>query len=277
MPEIFGDAYQQFCGSFGLKKWVSAAAVADYGNAQAIAVRPTRNTLTTFRTMAGIFLNQSGSTVVLALAVRYAIATWTAWTVTAAGVATDATTAAQNATTGDFTLHNRAESGSGVLFSSDERFNILGIIQSAAGDQTTPVRLVEYWNGTSWTDIEASLFIADGLNGAGTGEKVLLWPMPFDWVVGGSGTNVPTTTYNLRVRYTTAAAGTANPVASQVFLGFAKHVIPGVFDGGYNTIIREHPLVFPQSGEALFPVASVASRANYFEIAVEFGHLTNHP
>jgi len=275
--EIGADIYQHFSGSFGAKKWISATAVADLGNAQAIALAPVRRYLITFRICALYLLNRSGSTVVMGIGVRYATSTWAAGQVTAAGVYTDDTTDAQSATAADFPLHTRTDSGSGFLLSADERFNIVALIQSAAGDQTTPTQVIEYWNGAAWTDLAATCFINDALDANSTGEKIICFPMPFDWVVGGSGTGVPASRYNLRIRQTTGGAGSANPVATQVFIGFVKALIPGLVDGNFGGLIREHPLTYPASGDALFPLSSVASANNYLEVDVQWCAPAGHP
>ena len=275
--ENSGDLYEHYAGSFGNKKWISATAVSDYGNSQAIVVASTRRYLKTIRLGAAYVLNRSGSTAVIGLGVRYDVSTWFAGQVTAAGVYTDDTADAQSATTGDFPLHNQADSGSGFVLSANERFNIFSVIQSAAGDQTSPVLLAEYWNGAAWTDLAASLFVADVLDGGGTGEKVLCWPMPFDWVVGGSGTGIEPTRFNLRIRHTHGGAGTTPPVASQVFLGFAKVYLIGITNNNFASLLREHPMTFPISGDALFPLSSVASQKNYVEVDVQFANPMNHP
>lgn len=263
--------YQTFSQSAGAKKFISAAAATDHGDSQAIVLQPTRRSLNAFE-VGGVRLhNRSGSAAHVGLAVRFPNANWFAGQVTAAGVLTDDTTDAQDPGTGDFSMHNRAESGSGFLVGATERFNILGIIQSAAGDQTAPVLLVEYWNGAAWVDMNAatsSLLIADTLNGGGTGEKVLCWPDPAPWVIGGSGTGVSATLFNIRVRHTHGGAGTADPVASQLFVGYARMQVASVASPGQAAFALTEAMRFPKIGNALFPVFSVAAHANLVEVGV---------
>jgi hypothetical protein len=266
MAEFAGDIFEHLSGSFGNKKWISATAVADYGNSQAIAVAPTRRSFTKFQIAGGMLTNRSGGDAMLGIGVRYRVSTWEAGQVTAAGVYAANTTAAQDATTDDFGLHDRTDDGSGFLVGADERFNTIGIVQSAAGDQTTPTQLVEYWDGTSWVDLDAAAFLSDDLDGNGTGEKIICFPMPMNWVVGGSGTGVPSTRYNLRVRQTIGGAGSADPVADQLFVGFTDICIDVVSFLGTVSLLRDNPLRFPRSGDALFPLCSVASLANYFSL-----------
>jgi hypothetical protein len=270
MPEFSTDIYEHIAGSFGNKRWVSAAVAADYGNSQALAVAPPRRSFTAFALSAGMLTNRSGEEAILGIGVRYRVATWEAGQVSAAGAYTDDTTHAQDATTGNFQLHDRADSGSGFLIGGDERFNTIAVVQAAAGDQTDPVQTLEYWNGASWVDIAASCFLNMALDADGTGEKVLCFPIPFDWVVGGSGTGVPAGRYNLRVLQTTGGAGSADPVASQLFVGFNDFIFEAVPDRGTLSIIRGDMVLFPRSGEALFPLTSVPSQANALSLGYTY-------
>lgn len=272
--EYAGDVIEHVAGSFGAKKWISATAVADYGSSQAVVVapdvvNPQRHTFISFQISAGMLTNRSGSAAVLGIGVRYRRTKWTAGQVTAAGVYTANTAAAQDATTDDFVLHSGAESTSGFLVAADERFNTVALVQSTAGDQTDPVQVIEYWNGAAWVDLAATCFLNDPLVGNGTGEKVLCFPMPFNWVVGGTGTGVPSTKYNLRVRQENGGAGSADPAAAQLFVGFTDIVVENVSDGGTLSLIREYALRFPRSGDAIFPLASVASANNYLSLGFQ--------
>jgi hypothetical protein len=214
------------------------------------------------------FQNRSGSTCAVGLACRFPTTLWDAGQVTAAGVFTDDTTDAQDTDAGDFQLHNRADSGSGFLVGCDVPWNILGIVQSVAGDQTGAVMIVEYYNGSSWVDITSSLLIADTIIGA-TGEKVLCWPLPTDMAVGGLAT--APNMYNVRIRHTNTGAGTTNPAASQLFVGFCQMQGESLADNQMITWTSPGPaadMAFPPQGDALFPVFSVASRANQVEVDV---------
>jgi len=260
--------YEHLPRSAGQKKWVSVTAKADYGDAQALWVPPSAPFRNGIAVGGAMLHNRSGSSAVVGLGGRLDVAVWTAGQVTSAGAFTDDTTDAQDADTGDFQLHNRSDSGSGFLVSADLPFNILGIVQSAAGDQGTPVKIVEYWDGAAWQDIVAALLISDTLIGGDTGEKILCWPIPSDWAIGGSGTGVPSGKYNLRVRHTTVSAGTANPVASQLFVGVGKMWLDQLAHRGQVSLIREHEYPFPPQCNALFPIFSVASYANLVEVDV---------
>jgi hypothetical protein len=165
-------------------------------------------------------------------------------------------------------MHTRADSGSGFLVGCAVPFNILGIVQSIAGDQVSPVQIIEYWNGSAWTALTAGLLIADTLIGGGTGEKVLCWPTPSDWAVGGTGTGVPADKYNIRVRHTTSGAGTANPAASQLFVGYAKMQVAEMPDKTSVALVRESEYLFPPQCDSLWPVFSTAGVGNTVEVDV---------
>lgn len=260
--------YGSVSQSAGLKKWIASAAVADYGDSVALWKPPSTPFARGIAVGSVSLHNRSGGTVKAGLGARFPVSLWVAGQVTSAGAFTDDTTDAQDAGTADFSMHDRSNSGSGFLVGCEVPFNIVGIVQSAAGDQTTPVLVLEYWNGSAWTDIVGSVFIGDTLIGGGTGEKILCFPLPSDWAVGGSGTDVSATKYNLRVRHTTAGAGTADPVASQLFVGFAKMLLEGLGDNSIASLIREHELCFPPQCDALFPIFSTADRQNAVEVDV---------
>jgi len=270
MAELSGDLYAHISESMGAKKWISAVAVADLGNSQAALVSPTRFSFKAFQLGPGQLVNRSGSTATVAFGVRYRASSWAAGTITAAGVYTDDTTDIQNVTANDVTLANRTDSGSGLLISADEKFNALDFIVSTAGDPTVPVTILEFWDGTQWVDIASSCFVNDALVAAAAGEKLILFPEPPEWVKGGSGTNVSQTRYNLRVRTTVTGGGATNPLLAQLFIGYSKLIIDGLATGGQVAIVRDNPLLFPRSGDALFPLCSVASRSNYMEVGVQF-------
>lgn len=248
-------------------KFISAAVDADNGDANAMIVSPSRDMLRRGHEIGSVrFINTSGNARDMALAVRLRTTEWVAGQVTAAGVYTDDTTDAQDVGTADFLMHDRTDSGSGFLVGANVPFNCFGLVQAAAGDQTTPVFISEYWNGTAWTDIQASLLIGTAttnlLNGDGTGEKVHLWDIPAGWVIGGTPTaTVPQTTYNMRFRVTHSGAGTADPTASQLFIGVASVHEAALASNAESTYVYDLPLRFPREGDALFLLIDVADAA----------------
>lgn len=264
--------YERVSRSAGNKKWISATAVADHGDAQALWIPGTNPGFTQGISVGACTLhNRSGGSVQCGLGARFPVGVWQAGTVTAAGVYTDATTAAQNATVSDFTLHSRADSGSGFILACNSPFNAIGIVQGVAGDQTNPVQKIEYWSGSgtpAWTDITAGALINDALDANSTGEKLIVIPEPSDWVTGGSGTGVPTGVYCLRITQTNAGAGTADPKASQVFIGQAMLLLEALADNGVSALVRGHELSFRGHADALFPIFSTASFASVAEIDV---------
>jgi hypothetical protein len=271
-PEVAFDNFQRANGV----KFAAAVAAADNGDSNALVVSPTRDMLRRGHEVQYVsYVNTSGSTIEAALAVRLRTAEWVAGQITAAGVYTADTTDAQSATTADFSMHDRTDSGSGFLVGADIPFNVIGWVQSAAGDQTTPVFLTEYWNGSAWTDIQSTLLIGtittNLRNGDGTGEKVHMWEIPNDWAIGGTPVaTVPTTTYNMRFRTTHGGAGTADPVASQIYVGVAKFIEPALASNGTQQYDPSTPFRFPREGDALFGVTALATNDVYWNVQHRF-------
>jgi len=261
--------YENLSRSAGNKKFISAAVAADYGDSQALWIPPQVPFPLSIAVGSLMLLNRSGGAVQCGLAGRLPRNLWVFGTLTAAGVFTDDTADAQDVDAGDVILHSGADSGSGFLLGCQVPFNIFALIQTAQGDQGTPVKVVEYWNGTAWTQIpDSALLITDALIGGTGAEKVVCFPHPSDWVPGGTGTGVPAALYNLRVRHTNGAAGTENPTAAQFFLGYAKVQIEALADNSPASLIREREFLFPAQCDALFPAFSVAARGNTVEVDV---------
>ncbi len=143
---------------------------------------------------------------------------WAAGQVTAAGVYTADTADAQDADTNDFALETTTN-GDGFLVSADVPFGVLSLDITTASVTGTPVRVLEYWNG-AWTTLPATQVIVGPVTSAHwvAAETLILFESPVDWVVGGTGTNVPATRYNIRVRATTAPTGTAG-LARRIYVG----------------------------------------------------------
>lgn len=262
--------YESLSRSAGNRKWIGGAAVADYGDSLALWVPPKVPFALGIAVGSATLINRSGGAAAVGLGARFPVGTWVAGTITSAGTYTAATAAAQDSVTNDFTMMDRTDSGSGFLAGCQVPFNLLGIVQRVSGDQTGPVLILEYWNGSSWVDISGSALIKDALIGAGAmpAEAILCFPLPSDWATGGTGTAVPTGYYNLRVRHTVTGAGASNPVADQLFLGFAKMEFPALGNNQAASLIREKEFPFPRPCEALFPVFGVASRSNTAEVDV---------
>src|ERR1041384_510670 len=252
--------------SAGLKKFATAAAAADSGDSQAIVVAPSRPTFTAWEVGSVRLVNRSGSVALVGLGVRYANSAWVAGQVTSAGAYTDATAAAQETTTNDVTLYNHLiTDGNGFLVGATELWNLLALIGSTAGNQTTPALKLEAWTGAAWLDITGAILYQDNLV-TGTGEKLILFARPANWVKGGSGTNVPQTTYNLRVTFTTAGQGTTDPLAGPLFVGMARFLTDAVADGAQAAFPQQPAVRFPKVGAALHPLFTVAALDNYCEV-----------
>lgn len=129
------------------------------------------------------------------------------------------TTDAQDADTNDFALETTTVDD-GFIVGADRVFGAVSIDTTTGGSGTTTTHVVEYWNGSAWTAVAAAGMLSDVARSAdwATGENLILFTPQPDWAVGGSGTGVSTTRYNLRVRRTNATQATA-ALARRIYVG----------------------------------------------------------
>ena len=133
---------------------------------------------------------------------------------------TDDTTDAQSAATNDAALETNT-SGDGCIIGATVPFNAVSLDVTTAGAAASDIHSVEYWNGSAWTAMAASSFLVDIASRAAVwsaGEQTFLFEAPMDWAVGGSGTNVPSTKYNIRIKRTPTTPSAA-ALARLVYVG----------------------------------------------------------
>ena len=106
-----------------------------------------------------------------------------------------------------------------------------------------------------------------------TGEEVLVFSVPFNWAKGGSGTDMPTGRYAIRIRATTAP-GTTAPLAKRLHVARLALLAEAVADNGE---LRFEPgsararLPLPQQGDGLCAFFSTANAGNLVEALVALG------
>lgn len=166
-------------------------------------------------------IRNTGETAQLAIVGLLKDATW--WAGQGANVqaaVTVDTTDAQSAAANDFALEVANSANSGCMFGATQPFGVVSIA-TTTNSAGSPVRVVEYWNGSAWTTIAntTGMIIAQPANWLTTAtEDLLLFVPPADWAKGsGSVANASNETFNLRVRCTTAP--TTAGLASRVYLG----------------------------------------------------------
>jgi hypothetical protein len=145
---------------------------------------------------------------------------WTAGQWVAVGTTlTDDTTDAQDAGANDFPI-NTTTINDGHIIGCDYPFGLVSYDMTTATIGAAIEGIVEYWNG-AWTAIAAIGMLVDIPRGAGvqwaTGELIVMFDPPLDWVVGGTGTGVSQTQYNMR--YASSVAGTTAGLARRVYVG----------------------------------------------------------
>jgi len=128
---------------------------------------------------------------------------------------------AQSAAANDFAMEVANAANSGCMFGASMPFGVISVA-TTTNSAGSPVRVVEYWNGSAWTTIAAAgLTITPPANWlTTTTEDLILFNPPSDWTPGGtvSGLDgINQSTYNLRIRSTTAP--TTAGLAARVYLG----------------------------------------------------------
>ncbi|MCJ7564815.1 MAG: hypothetical protein MUP52_09535 [Candidatus Aminicenantes bacterium] len=165
--------------------------------------------------------NISAGTVSLCLAGLFPDSAWTAGQWVAVGTTlTDDTTDAQDAGTNDFPI-NTTTINDGHIIGCTYPFGLVSYDMTTATIGAALAGIIEYWNGAAWTEIAETGMLVDIPRGVGvqwaTGELIIMFDPPADWAVGGSGTGVSATKYNLR--YASSAAGTTAGLARRIYVG----------------------------------------------------------
>lgn len=174
--------------------------------------------------------NGSGSTVAQCLAGLFPDSAWEAgqW-VDATTTYTADTTDAQDAGTNDFPI-NTTTINDGHIIGCDYAFGLVSYDMTTATVGAAIEGVIEYWNGAAWTALAAAQMLVDIPRTAGTqwaaGELIIMFDPPVDWAVGGTGTGVSATRYNLR--YRSSAAGTTAGLARRIYVGIPITAWPTV-------------------------------------------------
>lgn len=176
---------------------------------------------------------------------------------------TDATTTAVSVTaailagtaTSIFTVTNN----DGFIAGASEKFSLVGFNVSQA-DGGGAVYQYHYWNGAAWTALTA---YSSSSAYSSAGEVIsAVFPAPADWAVGGSGTGVSQSQYNIRVRATTAGAAAVK--VNSGWVGSLIDFAPAVADkGSFSWSVTSLELALKwASQEGLLPYFSVANAKN---------------
>lgn len=164
--------------------------------------------------------NRSASTVSMCIAGFFPDSVWQAGQWVEVGTTlTDDTTDAQSAATNDFPI-NTTTINDGHIIGCDYKFGLVSYDMTTATVGVALAGELTYWNG-AWTAIAAAGMLVDIPRSAGvqwaTGELIIMFDPPADWVVGGTGTGVSATRYNLK--YRSSAAGTQAGLARRLYVG----------------------------------------------------------
>lgn len=181
------------------------------------------------------------------------------------------TTDFQDAGADDAPLEVAGAAGDGFVVGCDVPFGALSLDITTAGVGAGTVHVVEYWNGSAWTPIAATGMLVDIPRTAGqnwtAGEALVLFDPKTDWRVGGSGTNVSATRYNLRIRATTAPATTA-ALAKRLYVGDVLDSVKSLAAGGVHpNVSKYHPgILLPEWTAGLAGAFGTADDGNTLEL-----------
>lgn len=196
---------------------------------------------------------------------------WIFGQVDAAGAYTDDTVDAQSAATNDAALDGTA-ANAGFVIGATMPFGAVSVDCTTAGAGTTPSAThdIAYWNGSAWTQIAAAGLLVDVPRASdwATGEQLILLDPPSDWVTGGSGTGVPQTTYNLRVRRTALpTVGRSDALARRLYVGVVLASEDAVAANAIAELLAGDADV-PISASAVGLAASVADEGHSLTMAL---------
>lgn len=148
--------------------------------------------------------NNSGSAIDLGCAWKLPDARWTYWALddSATPDATEDTTDAQDAGTGDIVLFTTTNND-GHMLCSEDIFSGIGYTVSQ-DDATNGTYVLSYYNGT---DFSSTVTAIQAVSDWTVGEQIITFPPPLDWAVGSTtavGGPADDDQYCMRVRATTA-------------------------------------------------------------------------
>lgn len=182
---------------------------------------------------------------------------WKLWQITASATNVTSTIQAGTAVNLFDTTNNH-----GFIVQAKSQFSLvaMNISQVQSG---SPVYTYEYYNGSSWS----ALSLKSSPVYTSTGNVVIAFLPPFDWVVGDNSAGTDSSMYSIRVLATTASgqAVKANYMALGQFLAFREHIAPQqALSINFNTM-RD----LLEGGSFILPYFSSASANNAIEAAYQ--------
>ena len=207
--------------------------------------------------------NRAGSAQIMGVGFKIINSRWKAgqWDESAGPSYTDDTEDAQDAGTNDFALFTTTNDD-GFVVQADDQFGIIGIDVTTA-EAGSPVYVVEYWNGSAWTDLttitEPASYTA--------AEQLIAFAPPIDWTALASG-DVPVDTDGLdagkyAIKVDASTAPSTAPLAATLWVAKLYDYKEDVADNSVLNIIPEDPRgLRMQAGEELIPMFQTTSANN---------------
>jgi hypothetical protein len=200
--------------------------------------------------------NRSGSAMDLGILKKLNPNSWLYYKIVAADTpdATDLTSSIQ---AGSATQLSTLVNNSGFMVQAKKKFNCLSFVIST-GQSGSPTYTYEYWNGAAWATLPTIAVPAS----YATGEQVVIFLAPADWVAGTDVTTGGSSDmYSVKMK-ATAAPGTA-PLATALVVSQLVEFSEGVADNG--ELVWKCPAALPlvlDGAEAIIPYCGASNSAN---------------
>lgn len=211
--------------------------------------------------------NRSGGAAIVGVGFKLHNDRWKAgqWDDSETASYTDDTTDAQDSGTNDFALFTTTNDD-GFVVQSLDKFGIIGIDVTTA-EVGSPTYVVEYWNGTAWTDLGTIEEPTD----YDIAEHAIVFSPPIDWTALAAG-DTPVDTDGLTAGYyaikvDASAAPTTAPLAKTLWVAKLYDYKEAVADNAVlNFNVEDSIGVALQAGESIIPYFGTAAATNSFSV-----------
>jgi hypothetical protein len=198
--------------------------------------------------------NRAGSAINVGILRKLGDASWKVWKKVASAY-TEITTDIQ---AGTATVVATLTNDDGFIVQAKRKFGLLGFTVSNAA--TGGTYAFEYWNGSAWAALGATIETPTDLGS--TGDKYVVFLPPRDWATGDDFDG-DQDMYSIKIRHSTAPADTG--AINAVWLGEFLEFCDSLADNATLQVLfdREAPFIC-DAGEGVFPYFGTAAAGNMF-------------
>jgi hypothetical protein len=216
--------------------------------------------------------NSSGSDAFMGWGYKMPNTSWAAgqWDDSANASYTADTTDAQDAGANDFAL-TTTTNDDGFILECDEPFHVIGITVGTA-EGGSPAYAYEYWDGSSWANLEPFMLYTPDFTG--TGDTYFGWLQPHDWTALATG-DTPVDTDGLTagryaIKLDASTAPSTAPLANVLWVVRLCDYVEAVGDGKSITLTASGEIQIPyQAG--VVPITETADSGNWCSIRYRMG------